>query len=403
MYHKPFSAGVDVVKPNSVEAREPVLAAEAAPSRFLRDYIDTDLYNSIRDAVCVGWPQSLVADPSSKQMLDDIVFVRYDKALEFVVPWIRRFVPDPDARIIDFGCGSGSSTAALATHFTSVLGLDIIEAEAEAARDRCRLMGVKNCEFDAQSPEAILDRCERESYDVIVLHAVVEHLLEAEKLDYLRRLWKALVPGGHLFVVETPNRYAYFDGHTFSQPFLHLLPDEILRPMLRSTPSIRLAEALDEAYLRDGTAGFSEQRHRFGMGVGYHDFEVALPDDLCEILVGDGFDEEIIWFFPLDINDHLLLSFWHRQSLSVPAGFARSVLSLAFQKPRTQEERELNRHRNAERSLSIIRTHSLSAQLDATERRISELDSHPAQASPHGLRPIVQLVRQVGRRVRGRR
>lgn len=382
----------------SVEASG--LGAIAAPSRFLSDYIDVDLYGAIRDAVCVGWPQSLIADPSSKQMLDDIVFVRYDKALEFVVPWIRRFAPDPHARVIDFGCGSGSSTAALATHFTSVLGLDIIEAEVQAARDRCRLMGVTNCEFDAQTPDAILDRCERESYDVIVLHAVVEHLLEAEKLDYLRRLWKALVPGGHLFVVETPNRYAYFDGHTFSQPFLHLLPDEILRPMLRSTPSLRFAEALDEAYLRDGAAGFSAQRHRFGMGVGYHDFEVAFAEDLFEILVGDGFDDEIIWFFPLDINDHLLLSFWDRQSLPVPAGFARSVLSLAFQKPTTQEERELNRQKNVDRSSSVIRTHSLSAQLDATERRLDELITHPAQASRDSRWPIAELARAAGRRIR---
>ena len=245
-------------------------------SRFLRDYIDTDLYDALRDAVCVGWPRDLVADPSAKEMLDDIVFVRYDKALEFVVPWIKTFAPNSDSRILDFGCGSGSSTAALATHFTRVLGLDIIEAEVQAARNRCRLMGIPNCEFDAQTPDAILARCGKESYDVIVLHAVVEHLLEIEKLDYLRRLWDALVPGGHLFVVETPNRYAYFDGHTFSQPFYHLLPDEILRPILRDNPSLRFAEALEDAYMRGGSGGFSEQRHRFGVGVGYHDFAVAL-------------------------------------------------------------------------------------------------------------------------------
>ncbi len=385
-----------VVEPKSVAASG--LGAEAPP-RFLRDHIDSDLYGAIKDAVSVEWPQSVVADPASKQMLDDIVFVRYDKALEFVVPWIRRFAPDPHAHVIDFGCGSGSSTAALATHFTSVLGLDIIEAEVQAARDRCRLMNVTNCEFDAQTPDAILARCERESYDVIVLHAVVEHLLEAEKLDYLPRLWRALAPGGHLFVVETPNRYAYFDGHTFSQPFSHLLPDEILHTMLRSTPSLRFAEALEEAYLRDGPAGFSAQRHRLGMGVGYHDFAVAFAEDLFEVLVGDGFDEEIIWFFPLDINDHLLLTFWDRQSLPVPAGFARSVLSLAFQKPRSHEERELNRQKNVDRSSSIIRTHSLSAQLDATERRLRELNTHSAQAPPDGRRSIAELARTVGRRI----
>ncbi|MGI9030389.1 MAG: class I SAM-dependent methyltransferase [Ilumatobacteraceae bacterium] len=341
----------------------------AAP-RLLRDRMRDDLYGAIRDAVCGGWPASLVADPASKPMLDDIVFVRYDKALEFVVPWIRRFAPDPDTRIIDFGCGSGSSTAALATHYTQVIGLDIIEAEVQAARQRCQLMGVTNCEFEARSPDAILARCEAEPADVIVLHAVVEHLLEEEKLDYLRRLWAALEPGGHLFVVETPNRYAYFDGHTFGQPFFHLLPDEILRPLLERRPELRFSEALGEAFATGAATGFSAQRHRFGIGVGFHDFEVALDADLAEVLVGDGFDEEIIWFFPLDLNDHLLLTFWDRQPVAAPVGFARSVLSLAFQKPRDADDRARNRRTNDERGRAIIAEHSLGAQLEATERRL---------------------------------
>ena len=365
---------------------------------FLRDRMNDDLYAAIRDAVCVGWPASLVADPASKAMVDDIVFVRYDKALEHVVPWIKRLAPDPHARIIDFGCGSGSSTAALATQFTTVLGLDIVEAEVEAARHRCRLMGVTNAEFDAQAPDAILARCESEGFDVIVLHAVVEHLLEGEKLEYLRRLWTALEPGGHLFVVETPNRYAYSDGHTFSQPFFHLLPDEILRPLLARTPDLRFAEALADAYARDGDAGFSAQRHRFGMGVGYHDFEVALDEDLSEVLVGDGFDEEIIWFFPLDVNDHLLLTFWDRQAIPVPAGLARSVLSLAFQKPATEQQRRANRAANEARSRSIVGTHSLGAQLDATERRLREVIAGGTSA-PRRPR-AAELLRRAHRRVR---
>lgn len=373
-------------------------AGAPGPAGFLRDRIDDDLYAAIRDAVCVGWPASLVADPTSKAMLDDIVFVRYDKALEHVVPWIKRFVPDRHAKVIDFGCGSGSSTAALATHFATVLGVDIIEDEVQAARARCRLMGVTNVEFDAQGPDAILARCESEGYDVIVLHAVVEHLLEDEKLDYLRRLWTALEPGGHLFVVETPNRYAYFDGHTFSQPFLHLVPDEVLRPLLGRTPGLRFAEALADAYARDGDAGFSAQRHRFGIGVGYHDFEVALDEDLSEVLVGDGFDDEIIWFFPLDVNDHLLLTFWDRQVIPVPAGFARSVMSLAFQKPVGERQRQETRRANEERSRSIIGVHSLGAQLDATENRLRELiDRRESVTRRHR---AAELVRRADRRLR---
>jgi hypothetical protein len=208
------------------------------------------------------------------------------------------------------------------------------------------------------------------------MYAVVEHLLESEKIDYLRRIWEALPVGGLLVIIETPNRLAYTDSHTFELPFFHLLPDEISLHYMDRSIRPGFAEDFRKVFDETGWEGFSEKRHRAGLGVSYHDFEVAFDEDLSEILVGDGFDEEIIWFFPLGLDDHLLLTYFDKMKIGVPAGFARSVLSLAFRKPDGKSERRQNHENNNIRSSRAIKTHSLGSALAATEERIRVLTRH---------------------------
>lgn len=53
-----------------------------------------------------------------------------------------------------------------------------------------------------------------ESFDVIALIGVLEHMLQPEREICAREFCRVLKPGGELFVFDTPNRLHPFDHHT---------------------------------------------------------------------------------------------------------------------------------------------------------------------------------------------
>lgn len=345
---------------------------------LLEQRLTPDLYQAIADEVCIGWTAEV--RHASPGAVDDIVYARHDKAITFLLPWLIEKGIRRDATIVDFGCGSGSSTVALAHFFQHVVGVDIEEREVNAARTRAQLMGVNNVEFCWAGPTDIVGAVLEHRPDCIIFHAVVEHLTDRERLDYLSRLWRGIDEGAVITITETPNRYAYFDGHTAVMPFFHLLPDEIALAYVKQSPRPGLAEAF-EAVRHDPDA-LSELRHRLGLGVGYQDFEAGFGEALNEVTIGDGFDDALINMFPIDINDQLLLSYFQAANIPVPAGFARSVLAAAFRKPASSEERTVNADRNAARSREIIATHAGLVPSVVEPTPIVETSPPPAEQAP---------------------
>lgn len=129
-------------------------------------------------------------------------------------------------RILDFGCGSGASTATLCRMFptASVVGVDIEADSLRIARARAEFYGLRNAEFVRSEAETCLpDGLGR--FDHIVLCAVYEHLLPEERATQLPSLWRALEPGGVLFIRETPHRYFPIETHTTGGlPLINFLP-----------------------------------------------------------------------------------------------------------------------------------------------------------------------------------
>ena len=67
----------------------------------------------------------------------DAVYGRYQGALDLLVPWVRRLVPDIAVRrLFEVGCGTGSSTAAFATICEQVTAFDVAERDVVLARER---------------------------------------------------------------------------------------------------------------------------------------------------------------------------------------------------------------------------------------------------------------------------
>lgn len=112
-----------------------------------------------------------------------------------LLPLLRPYLR-PDGRHLDFGAGDGSLTQLLAREGFAVAALE--PAAARRAELEARLAGAANF-LGALAPDAADD-----SFDVVLMVEVIEHLLDADLDPALRLIGRLLRPGGTL-IVTTPN------------------------------------------------------------------------------------------------------------------------------------------------------------------------------------------------------
>jgi SAM-dependent methyltransferase len=101
----------------------------------------------------------------------------------------------PRGRALDFGCGVGRLSAALAAHFEEVLGVDVAPAMLAKARE---LVGDR-CTF-ALNRSTDLAIFETDSVDVSYSSLVLQHLPREQALRYLSELIRVTRPDGCLIV-----------------------------------------------------------------------------------------------------------------------------------------------------------------------------------------------------------
>ncbi len=150
------------------------------------------------------------------------------KHLEIEMRAYFRFEDFDRKRILDFGCGSGASTALLARMFprSEVVGVELDKNLLRVARSRADYYNFNNVSF-LQSPsgENLPDNLGR--FDLVVLSAVYEHLLPQERRLLLPTLWGLINDDGILFIDQTPQRYFPLELHTTSLALINYLPDRL--------------------------------------------------------------------------------------------------------------------------------------------------------------------------------
>jgi 2-polyprenyl-3-methyl-5-hydroxy-6-metoxy-1,4-benzoquinol methylase len=129
-------------------------------------------------------------------------------ARRMVIPWLDAAKPLKGTRILEIGCGTASSTVALAEQGAEVVGVDLDQDALAVARDRCGVYGVK-AEFHTMNACDIAERFDgrgstRSSF------ASLEHMTIPERLG-ARTAW-APVRGRPSDGPETPNRLWYYDA-----------------------------------------------------------------------------------------------------------------------------------------------------------------------------------------------
>jgi SAM-dependent methyltransferase len=176
------------------------------------------------------------------------------------------FVPEAEfarARILDFGSGSGASTAVLARMFPEaeeIVGTELEPDFIEIARMRAEHYGLEHCRFlQVPDPERLPD--DLGTFRFINLGAVYEHLLPDERRRLLPQLWSVLDPGGVLFVNQLPYRYYPIEHHTTGVPGLNYLPARLAQRVAVRSERLEGDEDWD-TLLRAGVRGGSEREIR---------------------------------------------------------------------------------------------------------------------------------------------
>lgn len=110
-------------------------------------------------------------------------------------PWAQLF-PEPPARILDLGAGTGRDAAWFASLGHSVLAVEPTDALREGA---AKLHPEPEIEWlDDILPGIPHVMARGETYDLILMHAVWMHLTEAERADGMANLAQLLQPGGRI-------------------------------------------------------------------------------------------------------------------------------------------------------------------------------------------------------------
>jgi len=137
---------------------------------------------------------------------------------------MRRYVDLDGRRILDVGCGIGTYVRQFREFSDDVYGVDVDEDKVKQAS--ARLPNIF-CSPAEQLP------FEDESFDVILLHEVIEHV--ENDVDSIREAYRCLRPGGQV-IIFAPNRMYPFETHGFYLgkrfvfrlcPLVNYLPDPL--------------------------------------------------------------------------------------------------------------------------------------------------------------------------------
>ncbi len=172
---------------------------------------------------------------------------------------------------LDFGCGAGRLTRALASHFEQVVGVDVSSSMIETARTLNR--DVANIEF-RENPSVRLEGIADASVDFVYSIMTLQHIPAELARGYVDEFFRVLAPGGiaaFQFVTgaddslrgqvfaRVPNRWlnplrrlAWRRSTVFE---MHALDEAALKRTLAKYPHMQLLDAIDDPAAGRGWSG----------------------------------------------------------------------------------------------------------------------------------------------------
>ncbi len=314
---------------------------------FEKHIIDEDseivslIKNGLLDTYFSLYNKDHLSSDIGKHEIAEIVFLRYNQTLRHVLPWISKHIDLKPAKVIEIGCGTGCSTAAFTHIVEHIDGYDIDESAILGAHKRMEVFGFKNYSLHLIKAENLimnLLKNNSDGADLILLYAVLEHMTPDECINTIKTCWRLLRPKGLLVVTETPNRLTYSDKHTSLLPFFQMLPYDLCLKYYQNSPRDVFVESMERNIANKSIKDATLRLNRWGRGISYHEFEIALGNAYKNNLVAQGFEAEILSWFAVTKEEELLRRFIEDLKLKIPIGFTRECLNLIYKKFNTTSE-----------------------------------------------------------------
>jgi 2-polyprenyl-3-methyl-5-hydroxy-6-metoxy-1,4-benzoquinol methylase len=232
-----------------------------------------ELENSIRTNFHVGWRSEDKFTPEAyKADLQAHLINRLEDDRRRIIPWLNAASPLKGKTVLEIGCGTGSSSIAIAEQGAKVIGVDLDADALKVAEDRKRIYDL-DIEFHYLNATEVQNKFKDIKFDFIIFFATIEHMVHEERMIGMKETWNMLQPGGLWVVLETPNRLWYFDGHTSGLPFFQWLPDDLAFKYSKYSPRKEFSGIYRE--YNDETALHFLRR---GRGLSFHEFDLTMND-----------------------------------------------------------------------------------------------------------------------------
>lgn len=326
-----------------------------------------------------AYAEKLRARGYTDASIANVSYARRDRFHKEFRPHIERAlgtdIPMQDRQVVEIGCGAGSVTHAFTEMFAEVTAFEIDDTMVELVRERKETYRLETLTIHQLPPAEVVPAAISAAKPgaLFMLYAVLEHMLEDERHNTLSQLWQAMDPATgqpdlHIYVGNTPNRLSWQDYHTHDAPFVINLPDITARRYLELRPDLKLAQHMLSSYRNGGQAAFAQTRARRGLGVSFHDFEIAFDGaDLNSCIVLPDIAR------PAQPHDVLLASYLLREGIDVPMCFALRDMNFMIKRPRDAEEADRIRARNAEVRRNFADT--TATRLEDIARKIREMQA----------------------------